>query len=450
MSQMDRRDFLRTTVVAGAAAGLSTPLAAATRAADSTQVAPSDRLRLGFIGTGARAQEVMGACFAVPGLEVISLCDAYTGRAERARARTGGTASIVADYRAVLDDRNVDAVFVVTPDHWHKTMAVAALDAGKDVYIEKPMTYTTAEGPAIIAAAERTRRIVQVGSQGVSSAQLIAARDIVRSGRLGQITLVRANFNRNTAGGAWLYPIPPDASERTVNWTQFLGSAPSRPFSLERFFRWRCYWDYSGGLATDLFVHLTSEVHYLLDATMPSQVIAAGATHRWKGTHEVPDTIDAVLTYPQGFTVTLGCTLNSTGADEGLHIFGTKGALHLTDSDVRFTAEHPIENNRWVVRSWPEALERAYYADPAVQASESPSSQRQKTLAAGEHWVTQGEDATVAHVRAFVEAVKSRTPPVEDARFGHHAAACAHMVNQSIREGRVVKWDTARDAVASA
>lgn len=445
---MDRRDFLRSTVVASAAAGLATPLATS-HASGAARVAPSDRLRLGFIGTGARAQEVMGACFAVPGLEVVSLCDAYTGRAERARARTGGKATIMADYRAVLDDRNVDAVFIVTPDHWHKTMALAAMDAGKDVYIEKPLTYAAAEGPEIIAAADRTRRILQVGSQGISSAQLIAARDIVGSGRLGQITLVRANFNRNTAGGAWLYPIPPDATERTVNWTQFLGSAPRRPFSLERFFRWRCYWDYSGGLATDLFVHLTSEVHYLLGVEMPSQVIAAGATHRWKGTHEVPDTIDAVLTYPQGFTVTLGCTLNSTGDDEGVHIFGTRGALHLTDAEIRFSAEHPVENNRWVVRSWPEALERAYYDDPAVQASESPALHQQKTLAAGEHWVTRGEDATVSHVRAFAAAVASRRQPVEDARFGHHAAACAHMVNQSIREGRVVKWDRATDSVAT-
>jgi Oxidoreductase family, C-terminal alpha/beta domain len=199
-----------------------------------------------------------------------------------------------------------------------------------------------------------------------------------------------------------------------------------------------------------LFVHLTSEVQYLLGVEAPTQVIAAGATHRWKDTHEVPDTIDAVLTYPQGFTVTLGCTLNSTGADEGFHIYGTKGALHLTGDQIGVTAEQPGEDNRWVVRSWPEALEKAHYADPKVQASESPFLQPQTTRAAGERWVTQGEDATVSHVRAFVAAVKSRTQPVEDARFGHHAAACAHMVNQSIREGRLVKWDAKRDTIATA
>ncbi len=447
---MDRRDFLRSTVVAGAAARLGAPVAASATARGSLPVAASDRLRLGFIGTGARAHQVMDACLAVPGLEVVSLCDAYSGRAERGRERAGGKATILPDWRAVLDDRNVDAVFVVTPDHWHKTMAVAALDAGKDVYLEKPMTYTADEGREIIAAVDRTRRILQVGSQGLSSAQLVAARAIVQSGRLGQITLARANFNRNSAGGAWLYPIPPDASERTVDWQAFLGAAPQRPFSLERFFRWRCFWDYSGGLATDLFVHLTSEIHYLLDVGMPSQVIAAGATHRWKDTHEVPDTIDAVLTYPQGFTLTLGCTLNSTGGEEGVHIYGTRGALHLTGDDIRVTTEHGGEDNRWVVRSWPSALEAAHYADPGVQASESPFLQPQTTQPAGEHWVTRGEDATVAHVRAFVSAVRSRVQPVEDARFGHHAAACAHMINQSLREGRVVRWDASRDTIATA
>ena len=435
---MDRRDFLRSTLAAGTA-GLGA--SGMTASATSMQVAPSDRLRLGFLGTGARAHQLIDACRALPGLEIVALCDAYTGRAERAKARSGGTAAIRPDYRAVLDDRGVDAVFIVTPDHWHRTMALAALDAGKDVYLEKPMTYAIAEGREIIAAVDRSSRVLQVGSQGPSSALERAAREIVKSGRLGQITLVRAAFNRNTAGGAWLYPIPPDASETTVNWAQFLGSAPPRPFSLERFFRWRCYWDYSGGLATDLFVHLATTIHHVLDVQGPSHVMAAGSTHRWTATHEVPDTIDALLTYPEGFTVTLGCTLNSTGGEEGVHIHGTKGTLHLLGDRLRLTTEQPGDDNRWVVRSWPESLERAYYADPTVQAIETAGSQRQQTSSSGEEWVVRGEGEDVAHVRSFVEAVRSRTQPVEDARFGHRAAAVAHLVNQSIREGKRLTFD---------
>jgi predicted dehydrogenase len=341
----------------------------------------------------------------------------------------------------------VDAVFIVTPDHWHRQMSLDALDAGKDVYLEKPMTWTIDEGPEIIAAVDRTRRILQVGSQGVVAEPERRAREIVHAGRLGQITLVRAAFNRNSAGGAWLYPIPPDASPQTVNWQQFLGSAPARPFDLARFFRWRCYWDYSGGLATDLFVHLFSSIHYVLGLDMPSQVVASGATHRWTDTHEVPDTIDAILTYDQGLTVTLSCTLNSSVADSGIDILGTQGALRLRDG-LEWLPEPGGENNRWVVRSWPEALERAYYADPQVRTAESPFLARPQAHPAGERWRFTGEDDTVTHVRAFVDAVRSRTQPIEDARFGHRAAASAHLVNQAIRERRVIRWNGSTSSIA--
>ena len=443
---MERRDFLKAGALAGAVGAVAQPRAAGT---GQPPVAPSDRVRVGFLGAGARAQQLMDAALEIPGLEIVSLCDAYAGRAERGRSRAGGAAAIRSDYRTILDDRSVDAVFIVTPDHWHHRMTLDALDAGKDIYIEKPMTWRAAEGVDIIRAVQRTKRIVQVGSQGVSSAETALARSVVESGRLGQITLIRAAFHRNTAGGAWLYPIPPDASERTVNWDQFLGSAPKRPFSLERFFRWRCYWDYSGGLATDLFVHLVSSIRAIMNVTMPDRVIASGSTWRWKTTHEVPDTIDAILTYPEQFTVTLACTLNSeAGGESGIDILGTKGALRFRNGGVELVAEQPQEDNRWVVRSWPEALERAYYADPKVQAAESPDTWRQRATPGGERWSLRGEDETVAHIRHFVASVRSRQQPVEDATFGHHAAACAHMINQSLREGRSVTWDRTRDLIS--
>ncbi len=442
---MDRRDFLKTGVLAGAAAGLP-----GTSPARASQGAPSDRIRLGFLGMGARAHQLADAVLAVPDVEVVSLCDAYRGRAERGRARVGGRAAIADDYRTILDDRGVDAVVVATPDHWHRQMTLDALAAGKDVYLEKPMTFAVEEGLEIIAAVEKHGRILEVGSQGVSSALQARAREIVKSGRLGQVTLVRASYHRNSRGGAWLYPIPPDASERTVDWARFLGPAPKRPFSLERFFRWRCYWDYSGGLATDLFVHLVSWIHHVMDVEAPARVVASGATWRWTETHEVPDTLMAILTYPRGFTVTLSCTLNSqAGSESGVEILGTKGSLRMRGDTIAFDAEGAGDNNRWVVRSWPEELERAYYSDPAVQAVESPGTWRQRVAADAERWSIEGEDDTLAHVRAFFDAVRSRKQPVEDARFGHRAAACAHMINRSVREQRVVEWDAAADRMKS-
>ena len=188
----------------------------------------------------------------------------------------------------------------------------------------------------MLAAEKKTGRILQVGSQGVSGQDMLKARDLVKAGRIGQVVMVRAAYNRNSASGAWLYPIPPDATPATVNWEQFIGPAPKRPFDLNRFFRWRCYWDYSGGIATDLFVHLVSWLHYAVDARMPRAVVATGETYRYKSTHEVPDTVNALLLYPEGFTANLTCTFNNEqGAEPGLEILGTKGSLILIRSACR-------------------------------------------------------------------------------------------------------------------
>jgi predicted dehydrogenase len=185
-----------------------------------------------------------------------------------------------------------------------------------------------------------------------------------------------------------------------------------------------------------------------MGVTMPERIVASGATWRWKDTHEVPDTIDTILTYPH-FTATLSCTLNSeAGSESGIEILGTKGTLRMRGGGLELTAEQPREDNRWVVRSWPETLERAYYADPKVQAVETPDTWRQRATPAAERWSLAGEDETVAHIRNFVEAVRARTTPVEDARFGHHAASCAHMINRAIREERTMRWDLTRDTMA--
>ncbi len=328
---MDRRTFLAGTLATAAAARLH----ASAQGAGSAEPA-SDRVRIGFAGMGARAQELVDAIAASgANAEVVALCDAYRGRAERGKARAGGRAAIVDDYRRLLDDRNIDAVFIATPDHWHSRMAIDAVSAGKDVYIEKPMTFTVDEGLDIIAAVDRHKRIFQVGSQGVSGGRQAAARELVKSGRLGEITMIRASNHRNSDSGAWLYPIPPDASPETVDWKQFLGAAPQKPFDLERFFRWRCYWDYSGGLATDLFVHLLSWIHFVMDVQAPSRIQGAGGTFVRKTTHEVPDTLVGTLTYPEGFTVQLSCTLNSqAGSASGVEILGSKASLRLRGDDV--------------------------------------------------------------------------------------------------------------------
>jgi predicted dehydrogenase len=439
MSQrkLNRRSFIQQTSAGGVLLLNSTKAVA-----DS----PNGRITVGFIGVGARAQDVMNDMLALPGFEVVAFTDAYQGRLERAGERTKGRAKAYRNVDELLAAPGIDAVYIGTPDHWHKNHAIAAANAGKDIYIEKPLTYTVDEGLEIVTAVEKNKRILQVGSQSISTPIQQKAREIIASGKLGQITQIRAVNNRNGASGAWLYPIPPDANKQTVNWDMFTGPAPKRDFSLERFFRWRCYNDYSGGMATDLFVHIMTTIHFVMNVQAPELVVATGGLYRWKGTHEVPDTLDALLQYPEGFTVNLSGTFNCGASGErGIQILGTKGALTI-GRDLTFAPDRTVESNGWIVMSWPSALEKAYYQDPKVIASERPGQLGSSVYESGdERWVGQGADANVLHLEAFQRAVRERKQPVEDALFGHRAASVAHMINQSAREKRALQWDRSRD-----
>ena len=430
--EVTRRNFLQSSAALAAAAGSARP-------------APGDRITVGVIGCGARSHELMQAILQHPEAEIVGVVDAYQGRLERALARVKGRARAYKDYREVLADKSIDAVAVATPDHWHKTMIVEALRAGKDVYSEKPLTYRSSDGLEIISAARQNSRVVQVGSQGMSSDAQRKAKAMIAAGKLGKITMIRAAYNRNTASGAWIYPIPPDASPKTVNWDMFLGPAPKRPFSLERFFRWRCYQDYSGGIATDLFVHLCTTIHFLMDAKAPARVVALGQLYRWKESRDVPDTINAVLEYPEGFAVNLSSTFNNEMAAEGsFQILGTEGALTL-GGELTFYPENAYEDNRWIVDSWPQAMEDAYFKDPKVITAELEPAKRPKKEP--EKVSTSDEEATVAHFGHFFESVKTRQPYWEDASAGHHAAACAHLVNLAAKERRMAEWDFAKDDI---
>lgn len=428
---------------------------AAVAASMQARVSANDRVRAAFIGCGARAHELMEAMMAHPQFEIPAVCDAYTGRVERAteriRGRRGAAPKVLKDYREALADKSIDAVVVATPDHWHKQMVVEALEAGKDVYCEKPLTYRSSEGLEIIAAAKRTGRIVQVGSQGMSSMTQNHARELIRGGKLGKVTLIRAAYNRNTASGAWIYPIPPDAGPETVNWEMFLGPAPKRPFSLERFFRWRCYEDYSGGIATDLFVHLCTTIHYLMDAKMPARVMAMGELCRWKESREVPDTLNAVLEYPEGFTVNLSSTFNNQSSSEASFTFlGTEGTISVGWGELRYWPENVREDNRWIVESWPRRLEEQYWKDPKVQKEELRHLNKPRLVDGGNVWGEEGQDATIIHFWHFLNSIRTRKPYWQNEVAGHHAAACAHMVNESVKTRRMVEWDFEKDDIKRA
>lgn len=434
--KINRRDFIKKSAVTGAGAGMALGMrnnAMASTIEYDRDDSPNGRITIGFIGVGARAHQVMSNVLKMPGFEVVAMCDAYTGRIERAQERAGGKARVFRDHRELLAAPGIDAVYIGTPDHWHKDHAIAALEAGKDVYIEKPLTYTVDEGLEIIKAVKKTGRILQVGSQNISSPLQIKAREIIASGRLGQITMIRASVNRNSAGGAWIYPIPPDANPQSVNWDMFQGPAKKHPFNLERFFRWRCYEDYSGGMATDLFVHVMTTIHYVMGAQAPEMVTAAGSLYRWKGSRDVPDTLDAIMQYPEGFTVNLSGSFNNESSGErGLQILGTDGTLTI-GRNLIFTPEVKEEDHGWIVDSWPSSLQKAYYKDPKVIATEMPNRWDPKVIDGEERWSGVGPDTTTLHFENFQKAIKDRKQPVEDVFAGHRAAAVAHLINSSAK-----------------
>ena len=431
MPDVTRRTFLGAAGVLSVAAG---------------QAQPSDRINVGMIAVGSRSQELLEGIKKVEGAEIVGICDGYRGRLQRAQERTAGRAKIYPDHKELLADPAIDAVTVGSPDHWHKRHVIDSLEAGKDVYCEKPLTRTIVEGPEIAAAVKKTGKLVQVGSQGISADVQHKAREWIQAGKLGQVTMIRASYNRNTAGGAWVYPIPADASPKTVDWEMFLGSAPKRPFDLERFFRWRCYQEYSGGIATDLFVHLTTTIHFIMDAVMPAKVVGRGSLYRWRESRNVPDTLNAILEYPEGFTANLSSTFNNQYEPAGSFEFlGNEGTLILGWSKLTFIPERNFDTNGWITQAWPADLERKYNESPEVKQVEEARRKARGVERKIEEFSETGADPTVKHLSYFFESVRSRKPTVEDVMDGHRAAACAHLVNDSARRDKVVEWDFAKD-----
>ncbi len=407
-------------------------------------VPPSDRVRVGVIGIGARAQSDAYSFSIIPGVELVAAADVYKDRLTRAQELFGEKLATTGDYRRILERKDIDAVLIGSPDHWHKTMIIEAMDAGKDVYCEKPMTYKIEEGFEIIDAEKRTGRILQIGSQWVNSPLTDLAKKWIDEGRCGQITLVKAWENRNTPSGAWFYPIAPNGNEETIDWKSWLGPAPQRAFDARRYFRWRCYWDYSGGLQTDLVVHHLNTLHYLMHETYPRSAITYGGTYRWKKIYpetEVPDVVQTLFEYPN-FTYNVSLTLNSSSQGFGAYFMGTEGTVQVSETALSFYGENPGDDFGWVVAAWPAKMQEEFVKSNGILGINSPWAPGYCVAPeAYEHYDIIG-DPTDLHVKAFVECVRTRTKSKETGVEGHNAALGAHIANMSYRNGnRKVTWD---------
>src|SRR5256714_7069167 len=317
-----RRHFLRATAIASLAAP-------AAMAQDSKRVSANDHTQMAIIGLGGMGTGDVKSSLAQPGVKLVAVADVYDGRREHAREVFGSHLFTTRDYREVLARSDVDAVIIATPDHWHSQISIDAMNAGKDVYCEKPMVQHIDDGKPVIAAKEKTGRIMQVGSQRVSSIVYQKAKDLLKGGAIGELNMVEAWWDRNSAIGALQYSIPPDASPQTIDWDRFLGRAPKVPFDPKRLFRWRNYRDYGTGVDGDLFVHLFSGMHFVTGSIGPVRVYAAGGLRFWKDGRDVPDVLLGLYDYPQtarhpAFNLALRVNFVDGGAENpGFRCIGT-------------------------------------------------------------------------------------------------------------------------------
>lgn len=399
----------------------------------------NDNVQIALIGAGGMGQGDLRYALTIPGVAVVAVCDLYDGRLVHAKERWGAQVQTTRDYREVLARKDVDAVIIATPDHWHSTITIDALNAGKDIYCEKPMVQAIEQGHAVVAAQRKTGKIVQVGSQYASSLVYQKAKELIAAGAIGKVNLVEAWLDRNTAIGAWQYTIPPDASPQTVDWDRFLGSAPKREFDPTRFFRWRNYREYGTGVAGDLFVHLLTGLHFSMGVNGPSRVFATGGLRFWKDGRDVPDVMLAVMDYPD-FNLALRVNFESSLANEsfGVKFVGDEGVL-TTSYNTLTIGRHPRDTEvDYSLGSFTKAMqERILAARPGP--SMAVSSMRADRE---EHWAPPaGADAHRLHHVNFYQAVRSRKPFFEDAVFGLRTAGPALLTNTSYYEERACGWD---------
>jgi predicted dehydrogenase len=410
-------------------------------------VPPSDRVRFGIIGIGMQGSGLLSSALSLPGIECVGAADLYDGRHTLAREIANNPSLPVSRrYQELLDRKDIDCIVAAVPDHWHMRVVVDACNAGKDIYCEKPMSHAAAEGFAMVEAARNNNRIVQIGSQRVSSVLCAKARELYRAGAIGDVEMVELTLGRNSPTGAWQYPPPTDLSPETLDWDTWLNDAPKIPFDKFRFARWRCWKEYGTGVGGDLMVHLLSGMLVTLDWNeIPRSASALGGIFRWKDGRNMPD-LHAVLFDYHGIPVYVRLGLG-TETPELARFMGPKGILDAAESDLRFSPQRgedtaPSYYSGGFPRKMRDAYVKQWHAEHAIPPGKEPL--QEDVVYRVHDW-----DDVRPHLWNFFRAVKSRKPVVEDAVFGNHAAIACHMANESYFRQKPVYWDAASRTIRS-
>jgi len=403
-------------------------------------LAANDRIQIALIGAGGMGMGDVRSSLA-GGAKLVAAADVYQGRLTRCQELWGKDVYTTRDYREVLARPDVDAVIVATPDHWHQQISIDAMNAGKDVYCEKPMTQRLEDGLTMVDAQHKTGRILQVGSQRVSSILYQKARDLYHSGAIGELNLVEAWWDRNSAIGAWQYSLPPDATEANIDWDRFLGRAPKRPFEPRRLFRWRNYRDYGTGVAGDLFVHLLSGMHFVTGVTGPTRVYATGGLRFWKDGRDVPDVMLAFYDYP-GFNLALRVNFVNGGKEnEAFRFIGTEGTLTISNGVTVSKVPRETEPG-YTIDTFAQATQDEFFKRYLEEYPKQPPNADSIRPQDDQHFsAPAGYSDHRDHHHNFLNAVRSRKPVTEDAAFGFRASGPALLANLSYFERRICEWD---------
>ena len=431
--KLNRREFVASTSATVAGSGVLSGRQAA---------GPNDILRGAVIGTGGMGRANLRDFLRVEGVHIAAVCDVWEKNRELAAEMTagqpGGKAHTFTDYRRVLDLKDVDFVVVATPDHWHALPTIHACDAGKDVYVEKPLSHSILEGRKMVEAARRNERIVQMGTQQRSGRHYQEAVGLIRSGALGRISHVRAwNFENESPAGMGN---PPDCDPpQGLDWDMWLGPAPKVPFNPNRFigtFRW--FWDYSGGKLTDWGTHHIDIVQWAMNVDGPKSVAALGSRYVLKDNRETPDTLETVFEYP-GFMLTFSNRVanarDPVRRDYGIEFFGSDATLFIDRDgfEVYPETQGEFDEPRWSYL--PGNPEPSGDERPRVRKGRAP------------YQVGEGSEQHLNHVRNFVACVKSRELPISDVEIGHRSTTAPHLANISLKVGRRIYWDSAAERI---
>lgn len=450
-----RRSFIKKASLTSAALGTAPYLLASSnkeqltlsRTYHNKKYTANDQINLALIGTGIQGIYDTQSALKVEGVTLVAACDLYTGRLDRAKELWGQDIFVTRDYRELLNRKDIDAVIIATPDHWHQTIAIEALKAGKHVYCEKPMVQNFEEGQEIINTQKSSGKICQIGSQGMSSLGNEKAKLLYEEGAIGDIVMLDMYNDRYSAEGAWQYPIPPNANPKTVDFNTFLGNAPKVPFEPKRFFRWRNYQDYGTGVAGDLFVHAFSTLNYVISSHGPNRALATGGLRFWKDGRDVPDVSITLYDYPKTEThapFNAAFRINfiaGSGGGGGFKLIGTEGEMEVGQNSVTVKrSKLDLVPSGYSMVSFTEAMQkqiRKEYAAKNLEPRASSLSTGTTTWQAPKDYKGGHYD----HFYNFFSAIRTNGKVIQDPTFGLRAAGAALLANESYSRKQPVDWN---------